>query len=157
MLGSIIDWPSFVQRVSENVAPKGWVELQDFNLRYESEDGSLRESHSTYRWIKAIGDALARAGREPMVGENLAGWLREAGFVGVTEEVFTFPIGGWSDDARLRKIGLLSFVAILDGLEAFSLRLLCDAAGWNEADVYALLAEVHDEFTSGKFHAQIKL
>ncbi len=126
-------------------------------MRYHAMDGSLTSAHHTSQWIGALLDAAAKTGREPLVGPKLLNWVKDAGFQSVTERVFTFPIGGWPSEPRLREVGMLNLVIILDGLEAFSMRLLCDVAGWDENDVHALLAEVHDELLNGVFHAQIKL
>lgn len=126
-------------------------------MRYQSWDGSLTPSHKTSQWIDALLGAAAKTGREPLVGPKLSAWITSAGFTHVTERIFTFPIGGWSREPRLRKVGMLNLVAILEGLEAFSMRLLCDVAGWDESDVHALLGDVHDELLSGVFHAHIKL
>lgn len=139
------------------MSPGGWAEFQDFDMRYHSEDGSLADSHITRHWITALLDAAAKSGREPLVGPKLLNWVKDAGFQGVTEHVFTFPIGRWPKELKLRELGIINLVLILDGLEAFSLRLLCDVAGWDEGEVHALLAGVRDELRSGVFHAQIKL
>lgn len=126
-------------------------------MRYHATDGSLTPAHHTHKWINALLDAAAKTGREPLVGPKLSAWVSNAGFKDVTERVFTFPIGCWPTEPRLRKVGMLNLFTILEGLEAFSMRLLCDVAGWVESDVYALLRNVHDELLSGVFHAQIKL
>lgn len=140
-----------------HVSSQGWVEFQDFDMRYQSSDGSLTPAHKTSMWIDALLGAAAQSGREPLVGPKLSAWVTNAGFINVTERVFTFPIGGWPREPTLRKVGMINLVAILEGLEAFSMRLLCDVAGWGESDVHALLGQVHDELLSGAFHAYIKL
>ncbi len=86
---------------------------------------------------------------------KLVTWMKDAGFEGVTEHVFSFPIGVWMDGLRQRQIGLMTLTAILDGLDAFSMRLLCTAAGWEQNDVDRLLAEVYDELAGGAFHAEV--
>jgi hypothetical protein len=146
-----------MRNMCSNVSSGGWVEFQDFDMRYHSLDGSFTGSHSTSMWINALLDAAAKTGREPLVGPKLLDWARGAGFQGVTEHVFTFPIGRWPTELKQREVGILNLVLILEGLEAFSLRLLCDVAGWDADDVHELLASVRDELMSEAFHAQIKL
>jgi len=126
-------------------------------MRYHSENNSLTDSHCTRQWLNALLEAAEMSGREPLVGPKLLDWVKEAGFQEVTEHIFTLPIGRWPKDAKLREIGLLNLTLILDGLEAFSMRLLCSVAGWEQDDVRTLLDGVRGELTSGAFHAQIKL
>lgn len=73
------------------------------------------------------------------------------------EEVFRLPIGPWAKDPRLKRVGMLNLIQIIDGLEGFSLRLLCDVAGWREEEVHVMLANVRKELKGRVFHAQIKL
>jgi hypothetical protein len=126
-------------------------------MRYYSEDGTLTEDHKTKQWITALLDTAAKLGREPLPGPKLADWFKGAGFQNVKEEVFKLPIGPWPKDPKLKEVGMINLVQILDGLEAFSLRLLCDVAGWREEEVMVLLAQVRKELKSRTFHAQIKL
>ncbi|ROT35342.1 S-adenosyl-L-methionine-dependent methyltransferase [Sodiomyces alkalinus F11] len=157
MSAGIWKWPEFVKRVFGGVAPGGWAEFQDYDMRYFSEDGSLTEKHHTKKWIDTLLGAAAKVGREPIPGVKLREWAEEAGFENVTEKVFRMPIGPWAKNPDLKQVGHINLVQVLQGLEAFSLRLFCDVEGWDEAEVTVLLANVRKELQSGAFHAQIKL
>lgn len=52
---------------------------------------------------------------------------------------------------------MLNLRQVLDGLEGFSLRLLCDVAGWTENEVYVLLANVRKELKNPAIHMQYDL
>ncbi len=140
-----------------NVSPGGWAEFQDFSMQYYSEDGSLTESHNTLTWINQLLDASAKVGRDPNPGRQLEGWVNDAGFQNVTHHKFKFPIGPWPRDPKLKEVGLYNLVQILNGLEAFSLRLYCGVLGWTEQEVTVLLANVRKELKSNAFHAMIDL
>jgi len=90
-----------------------------------------------------------------MPGPRLEEWAKEAGFKNVVHQKFKFPIGPWPQDAQLRQVGLYNIKQILDGLEAFSLRLYCDVLGWSEAEAHVLLAKVRQELKSGKVHCHV--
>jgi len=47
----------------------------------------------------------------------MVGWMKDAGFVDVTETRIKVPITGWSDDPRQREIGRFNHAAINEGLE----------------------------------------
>lgn len=139
------------------VAPGGWAEFQDYDMRYFSDDGSLTEEHHTKKWIDTLLSAAAKQGREPVPGIRLKQWAVDAGFVNITEKIFRMPIGPWAKDKNLKQIGYINLMQILEGLEAFSLRLLCDVEGWSLDEVTVLLAQVRNELTSRTFHAQIRM
>ena len=50
--------------------------------------------------------------------------MQEAGFVDVVERKFMWPIGGWHRDPKLKYLGQLNEMRIIEGLEGFALRLL---------------------------------
>ena len=153
MTACILDWPKLVRNMYNTLKPGGWVELQDFNLQYYSEDGSLTENHKTLIWINTFLDAARKMGREPSPGPTLEGHLLDAGFEHVHHTRYKIPIGPWAKDAHLKDIGLCNLAQILDGLEGFSLRLFCDILKWSEEEVLVLLAGVRKELKSGTVHA----
>ncbi|KAH6689653.1 S-adenosyl-L-methionine-dependent methyltransferase [Plectosphaerella plurivora] len=157
MSAGIWKWPELVKNVFGGLSTGGWAEFQDYDMRYYSEDGSLTKEHHTKKWIDTLLASAAKVGREPVPGVKLKEWVTDAGFVNVREEVFRMPIGPWAKDRDMKQVGQINLVQILEGLEAFSLRLLCDVEGWSETEVTVLLANVRNELKSGAFHAQIKI
>lgn len=112
-------------------------------------DGDEPQQSSILEWDKLVVGAARQIGREPCPGPMLEGWVEDAGFRDITHRTFRIPIGGWSDDRRLQDIGFLYLSQTLDGLEGFSLRLMCDVLGWQVGDVQNLLAKVRMELLSG--------
>jgi len=43
-----------MQQTFTHVRPGGWVEFQDYDLRYYSEDGSFKPEHAIHRWAKTL-------------------------------------------------------------------------------------------------------
>jgi hypothetical protein len=80
------------------VKPGGWVEYQDFDLNYYSDDNSLRPEHSMKKWINGCIEASEKNNRDTTPGPKLKGWLQEAGFINVREHIFKLPIGKWPKD-----------------------------------------------------------
>ncbi|TDZ36934.1 Secondary metabolism regulator LAE1 [Colletotrichum spinosum] len=153
MLVSIKDWPALVENIFENLNPGGWVEFQDLDGLYYSEDGSYNEEHVTRQWNKDILQACDIIGRTGCPGPKLEGWVRDAGFAEISHEKFKIPFGPWPKDPYYKHIGMLNLAQLLRGLEGFSLKLFCDVLGWTREEVVVLLAQVRKELQQGVFHA----
>ncbi|KAK1765975.1 S-adenosyl-L-methionine-dependent methyltransferase [Phialemonium atrogriseum] len=154
MAACISDWPKLVKNIYRNLAPNGWAEFQDFDLQYYSEDGSLTDSSDTIKWINTLLSAARKIGRDPCPGVKLEERVREAGFKNVTHRRFKFPVGPWPKDRNMKEIGMYNLAQVLQGLEAFSLRLFCDVLGWQKEEVLVLTSKVRKELKSPAIHAQ---
>lgn len=128
------------------------MEFQDFDLQYYSDDDSVPADSSLLAWDRLIIEAAERVGREPSPGPKLEGYFHAAGFHNVTKRQFKIPIGSWPEDVTLKEVGAVYLAQMLEGLEGFSMRLMCDVLGWDEEDVKDFLDKVRREFISGKQH-----
>ncbi|PKS08174.1 hypothetical protein jhhlp_005450 [Lomentospora prolificans] len=155
MVGSIGDWPGLVKNIYGNLNPGCWAEFQDYDMQYRTDDGSLTDDHNTTIWLNLILGAARKVGRNPSPGPELAKWAKDAGFQNVVEKVFKMPIGPWPKDPHLKETGLINAAQVIDGLEGFSMRLLCGVEGWDEEEVHVLLAKVRKELKGKAFHAYV--
>jgi hypothetical protein len=136
----------------------GWAEFQDYDLLYYSEDGSLTEDSYLLKWIKLFIDAArSKLNREPCPGRFLEGWVKDAGFSNVVHRRFRLPLGSWPKDSHMKDIGLCNLAQLLEGLEAFSLKLFCGILGMSTEEVHVLLASIRKELAARKYHAQFDL
>ncbi|KAL2133428.1 hypothetical protein VTI74DRAFT_2354 [Chaetomium olivicolor] len=154
MVACIQDWPRLVRAVYDNLSLGGWAEFQDFDFHYYSEDGSLKPDSNISKWINLLHKAAYKTGREPCVGPRLEGLVRDAGFSNVKHHMFRFPIGPWAKDPHLKQVGTYNYYQVLDGLEAFSMRLFTHELGWKPEEVQVLLSLVRTEFKNPNLHAQ---
>ncbi|KAK1999914.1 S-adenosyl-L-methionine-dependent methyltransferase [Colletotrichum falcatum] len=157
MAGALGDWPKLMQRVFRNTNPGGWVEFQDYNLEYKSDDGTLTKKHLTTECVEKFLEACRLVNREPSPGPKLEGWVKDAGFVNVTHQRFKIPIGDWPKDPHYKECGLINLMQILDGMEGFAMRLFTGVLGMTKEEVLVLLAEVRRELKSKAFHSYIDL
>jgi hypothetical protein len=81
--------------------PGGWVEFVDLDMKVYSSDDSLSDDNPLRKWNSDIIKGATMIGREPNPGPLLAGFLHDAGFVSVKEEVYRIPIGTWPRDKKL--------------------------------------------------------
>ena len=101
LAAAIADWPKLVRQAFQATAPGEWAEFQDFDLKYYSEDGSLREDQNIQKWITTLLKAAENFGRDPSPGSKLEQYMRDAGFEDVQHEKYRMPIGPWAKDKHL--------------------------------------------------------
>ncbi len=143
--------------IFRNLERGGWAEFQDFDLRFHSQDGSLKEDSNWVFWSTQMFDSVRQMGREPHPGPGLERWVRNAGFMNVRCEKFSLPVGSWAEGKRLKEIGMVNLAQLLNGLEAFSLRCFCQVLGWERDEVLDLLEKVRVEIMNRKTHVQLEL
>ncbi|KAL0942984.1 umta methyltransferase family protein [Colletotrichum truncatum] len=154
MAASIGDWPKLVKSIYDNLNPGGWAEFQDMSVEYYSDDGTYTPQHATHEWNQTFVNTLKSIGRDPCPGPQLEGWVRgHGGFDNLSHQKFKVPIGPWAKHTHYKEIGLLNLAQILDGLEAFSMKLFCGVLGKTETEVLVQLASVRNELKSNSFHA----
>ena len=98
MAFAIRDWPNLVRQSYNHTVSGDWCELQDFDLEYRSEDGSMLEASFVVQWIRKLLEACRTFGCEPCPGPKLADWLQKAGFRNIKSQSFRVPIGTWPRD-----------------------------------------------------------
>ncbi|KAF4811513.1 putative methyltransferase tdiE [Colletotrichum siamense] len=135
----------------------GWVEFQDWDLLYRSDDGTITDKHESLRMVKIFIDVCRQIGREACPGPLQEQLARDAGFVNIVHQKFKVPIGPWAKDPYYKDIGTMNLICVLEGLEAFYLRLLTGVLGWSREEVLVTLATVRNELKSGTFHAHMEL
>jgi hypothetical protein len=101
LAGCIADWPRLVAQAFEFTKPGGWVEFQDFELRFYSADGTFVPDNPSDIWSKELILALKAFGLEPEPGPKLEQWIRDAGFENVNHKPLQIPVGPWPKDRRL--------------------------------------------------------
>lgn len=175
MAGSLADWPKLGGRIYEyagarksctrrtktrltinrNLNPGGWVEFQDFDLEFLSDDGTLTEQHDFRKWSRICLNGLAAHGRTGCPGRNLRSYAEGAGFVNIREERFKVPLGSWPKDPELKRTGMLNLVQMLDGVEGSYKSM--EAMGWTRGEIEVFLASVRQEMKGTQFHSYIPL
>ncbi|KAI9757428.1 MAG: hypothetical protein M1815_001249, partial [Lichina confinis] len=149
--GGIKDWARLTGRVFDNLVPGGWVEFQDIDARYYSEDGTYTEELHTAQWIQGLMQAGEKIGRDVSPALKLEERVRDAGFTNVVHRKFKMPIGPWPKDPHIKECGTWNLLQILEGLEGFTLRLF-GMLGWKTEEIEVLLAMVRKELTEQKAH-----
>ncbi|KAK2751253.1 umta methyltransferase family protein [Colletotrichum kahawae] len=158
MAACITDWPRLVRKIYDNLNPGGWVEFQDADFNYYSDDATLTEEHQFKEWSKSLLSALESVGRDACPGPKLQGWVKDAGFQEISHTRPKVPVGPWPKDEWYSDLGAMNLTQLLNGLEGFSMRVFCGILGQTQTEAQALLDAVRKELrTRHLFHAQLDL
>ena len=106
MAAAIVDWPKLMEQAFKFTKPGGYAEFQDFELTYYSEDGSMGPERAVAKWASTLLKACDDFGRTPNPGSKLEGWLKDAGYQGVTAQKYRIPIGPWAKDKHLVRFAM---------------------------------------------------
>lgn len=119
LFGSIGDWPELYTACFDHLQPGGYVEQVEWSIHNRSADGSLAANSTLAKWSRNALECARRTGKTFEIAENMAGLMREAGFVDVVERRFRWPIGPWSSDAALKEIGRWNLLNWEEGMEGW--------------------------------------
>jgi SAM-dependent methyltransferase len=87
LCGGIGDWPRFYEQVWNNLAPGGWVEMQEHSVRFFSDDGGLERATACVAAVAELERASERTGKPLEVAHLHKQWMIDAGFQDVQEVV----------------------------------------------------------------------
>jgi len=154
MAGCFSDWPAFFRNAYENLAPGGWLELQDYGLPVKSADGTHLGTE-LYRWGLLLCEASSKMGR-PLgsdASDRYCEYMREAGFVDIQIKMFMWPTNSWPKDRFMKELGRWNQVNIMEGLEGFCLALLTRGLGWSKEEVDVFVAKINADLCNRRIHA----
>ncbi|TPX24833.1 hypothetical protein DIZ76_010277 [Coccidioides immitis] len=152
LAGSTKGYLKLIKQCYKHLAPGGWVELQDWNPKPYSTDGSLKGT-ALEKYYDEVINAFTKTGYAVNVGPFLEQWLREAGFEDIVVKKFLVPIGTWPKDKYYKKIGtwtLLQFDS--GGFEAGAMAVLTRFSGWTEEQVKDLSAKARSDMRNRNVH-----
>jgi SAM-dependent methyltransferase len=157
MASSISDWPRLVANSLKYCEDGGWVEFQEPDLEWYSEDGSLTPDHAIQKWSRDFLVACNAIGKDPSPGPKLRNWMHDAGFVNLHEKVYKLPIGAWPKDPVLKEIGAIHLMQFLDGIEAFTMGPFTRVLGLTNEQAQAVLINARKDVKSGTIRAIVNL
>ncbi|KAF2087635.1 S-adenosyl-L-methionine-dependent methyltransferase [Saccharata proteae CBS 121410] len=147
------NWPQLFQRALTHLKPGAWMECQEIDHMPMSDDDSVKPDNAMYQYWQNVTDGLLNVGVQFRTASTLAGHMRAAGFVNVTERVFYVPIGVWPKNRQLREVGLYWRAVLMEGLEAIALGPLTRGLGWRKEEIAVFLANVRKAYLDPNTHA----
>jgi len=142
------EWQSVLQQAYLNLMDGCVLEISDFDGRIILEQEPSDSHLGIYNG--ALQSAADHKGLVGVLGfDHLKRDVIEgAGFTIQKSQVIEVPLGDWSEDQRKRRVGRMAMVAVLEGLEARSLRLMTEELEWSGPDVKDLCEKVKMEIVS---------
>ncbi|KAK5046726.1 hypothetical protein LTR84_007487 [Exophiala bonariae] len=154
MAGSVKNWPRLVEQAFQHTKPGGWVEFQDFEMRWYTNSGVFKPGSPLDQWCTEIIEGVKSIGMEPEPGPKLEGWVRDAGFTKIKHQLFAIPTGTWPKYKKLKEIGAFDLVQFLDGMENISMRVLTSLRGYTQEEVMVLLAKLKNDLRNPRLQVQ---
>lgn len=116
--GSVTDWDTYLTEAYNALAPGGWFESVEVSPIFRSEaslDGQLPDSSLAKQWGVLAAEASEMSGRKLDIAEKVGGWMRKAGFANIQEKQFKIPHGPWPKDEKMKIIGKINCINIIEG------------------------------------------
>ncbi|MCJ1370978.1 hypothetical protein MMC20_002193 [Loxospora ochrophaea] len=152
LYGSIADWPLLYKECYDHLAPGGWIEQAEISPVGHSDDGSIQPGDIWTFTNRVSVEAGERNGRTFVIQERMKTHIEAAGFKDVTEHKYKWPIGGWSQNKRLKEIGKWNLYHWEEGLEGWTMALMTRVLGWTYDEVKSWNAELKKALRDRKRH-----
>ncbi|KAH8678415.1 S-adenosyl-L-methionine-dependent methyltransferase [Xylariales sp. PMI_506] len=145
------DTRTVIANAYDNMKPNGWIEFQDISFKYGQanpdykNDAFMRCNEGCVKGAAALGRNLEKTWKYQE-------WVKEAGFVDVTERQFILPIGPWPQEPKLKKVGLYNLSNMYDGVRGISWKML-QYAGYTPEEIESLITDVQAELRDPQNYA----
>ncbi|KAF6810757.1 methyltransferase domain-containing protein [Colletotrichum musicola] len=157
MNSSIGNWKEYIKNCFDNLAPGGYLELNEMDLVPLSDDGTLKSDSKIIKAVTLLQEALVKIGRQFQVISDLKTVMIEQGFTDVTLQKFKWPLNPWPKEWRHKELGIWNNQNLNDGLEAVYLAPYTRILGWTKEEVLVFMAEVRKEMNDMSIHAYMPI
>jgi hypothetical protein len=148
--GSISDWPALYAQCFRHTKPGGLIEELEFDIATKSDN--VGPDHVYVQWNNLFAECGEKMGRTFKVAAQMKQQIIDAGFVDVVEKKWKVPIGGWSSDPKLKRIGLYTLLFLDQSLEGFALYMLKEVMGWEYAEIQVLVAKMRQALRNWRLY-----
>lgn len=153
LYASIADWPAFYKECFDHIAPGGYIEHSEPTPELISDDGSIAPGDVMHRCYELAVEGSQKFGKNFVIAPLIKNMVEDAGFVNVVGKQYKWPLGEWPVDRKLKEIGRWNMQHWLEGLDAWTLRLLTQHCGWTSDQVKAFTAQMRTSLMNPKHHA----
>ncbi|KAG8986840.1 hypothetical protein FRB94_006846 [Tulasnella sp. JGI-2019a] len=124
--------------------PTGLLLLAETTVPFSLSDGGAHQAESALaEFTEAIQNALRSIGLDPEIRLTLESFIRKGPFADSGVREIVIPLGDWSQDSRLRKVGRLGREALEMTLR--SLTPLLRQTGYDDGRLSMLMSRIHTE------------
>lgn len=148
----IRDWPKLVKQCFDHLKPGGWCELACIYPVVMCDDATMPDDSGFKVICEKFMEASAIVGTPTSSPIRFARYLQDAGFTGVSENIFKIPSSPWPKDKRLKKIGALEMTNVVEGASAFGLRAFAQAFGWSRDETEVQMISFRRDVKNRSYH-----
>lgn len=152
LIGSLRDWPKFIQQSYDNLESGGWIELADILLEFSSDDNSVPADSPAKKWGELMLEAADKFGAPLDSCKRYRQQLEDAGFVDIVVEIYRWPSYVWPKDPKFKEMGLWTFENLGNGASGLSMALFTRALGWTAEEVEVFLVGVRQDMKNSSVH-----
>ncbi|PSN65175.1 S-adenosyl-L-methionine-dependent methyltransferase [Corynespora cassiicola Philippines] len=154
LTGCIRDWPHLYSQAYNHLKPGGWFEHLEFSIETNADPNSDKYADQMYTAFSTsiIGVGDQKTGMTFRTVELMDGWMKDAGFLEVTEKKFVWPVGPWPKDPHLKDLGRWGERNWLDGIESWILAIYTRILGWSYQQVQAFCNDFKSVIKDRKNH-----
>ncbi|USP82267.1 hypothetical protein yc1106_09541 [Curvularia clavata] len=157
LMTAIRDWPRLIAQAYRHLKPGGWIQLASTIPGALSDDNSIPENSGYIESARLYFEIAEKMGAPLDAPRSWNAQMKEAGFVNVQDEVFKLPMGTWPRSKRLRTVGKLEQIMILEGgFEAYMLRGYTQVLGGKAEDLQIILALAKREVRDPSIHTYVQ-
>jgi hypothetical protein len=140
-----------------HLKPGGYLELACVWPVPKCDDKTLPEDCAyveVCRTFQAIG---AKIKADPDAPLHFHTYMQEAGFVNVHQSLFKIPTSPWPKDPRLKRVGAMELMNLMEGAQGFLLRGYTKEFNRSREELEMLLMEMRKELTTQRYHSYVSL
>ncbi|RCI12904.1 hypothetical protein L249_1342 [Ophiocordyceps polyrhachis-furcata BCC 54312] len=126
MAAVLRDVRGLLERVYPRIKKGGWVEFHDIIPQIFCDDDTMGDDDALRLFHEAAVQGLRCFGYKPLQALNLKEMVREAGFSDVRCITKKIPISSWPRDGKLKTLGLLTEMVMLESLDGLAAKPLAE-------------------------------
>lgn len=121
------------------------------------DDGTLPSSCAYVEVCDTFQAIGAKMNTDPDAPLHFHEYLEAEGFQNVNKLVLKVPTSPWPKDQRLKKVGAMELMNLMEGAEAFLLRGYTKEFGKSKEELELLLVDLRKELTTQRYHSYVTL
>ncbi|KAF9879205.1 methyltransferase domain-containing protein [Colletotrichum karsti] len=157
MTSSLANWKDYLTKCYDNITPGGYLELQEAEMSFLSDDGSLPSDAAIVRFADLLTQAGTKFGRNFVVASQLKTLMTEVGFEDVTLARYKWPINDWPKDPKFKEIGTWSYENAMMAADGLAMAPLTRAFDWSREEVEVFLTDVRKDIRNRSYHTYVPM
>ncbi|KAK3355189.1 S-adenosyl-L-methionine-dependent methyltransferase [Neurospora tetraspora] len=152
LTGIIKDWNALYKEAYRCAKPGAWIEQLDGDAELYCFDGTMPNNSAMAQWVGR------KTGLEVNVvsSDTMEKGMKNAGFTNITSEEYYLPASPWSDDEKMKQLGLYYSAALTHDIEGFLVYFMPNYLGWTPKEIANYAATIRREFREAKIHANMR-